>query len=163
MILRDVFSVTVQCSTRRVIGSTPHVRFIHAQGLICREMLEFRDGMPSRRHKQLSKRQGWKVGSGTGSRPPMSEPRISYRGDRNQFNGMISAFTRQADDDCCCRSWCCFSCCRCLCESCPNNPVLLQPALTFMSPESVGVLIQWLDGTCELLLNSSPRYAIALG
>ncbi|CAM9237184.1 unnamed protein product [Ectocarpus sp. 12 AP-2014] len=68
--------------------------YVFAAGLVCREMLEFRDGMPSRRHKQLPKRQRQKVRSGTVSQPSMSEPRISFRGDGNQFNRMISTFTR---------------------------------------------------------------------
>ncbi|CAM9233322.1 unnamed protein product, partial [Ectocarpus sp. 12 AP-2014] len=66
--------------------------YVFAAGLVCREMLEFRDGMPSRRHKQLPKRQRQKVRSGTVSQPSMSEPRISFRGDGNQFNRMISTY-----------------------------------------------------------------------
>ncbi|CAM9266991.1 unnamed protein product [Ectocarpus sp. 4 AP-2014] len=57
-------------------------------------MLEFRDGRPARRHKQLPKRRVQKVGNGTRSQPAVSEPRLSYRGDENQLNRMVSAFTR---------------------------------------------------------------------
>ncbi|CAM9397930.1 unnamed protein product [Ectocarpus fasciculatus] len=73
--------------------------YVFAAGVICREMLEFRDGMPARRHKQPPKRRVQKFGNGSGSQPPESEPRLSHRGDGNQLNRMASAFTRQADDN----------------------------------------------------------------
>ncbi|CAM9807163.1 unnamed protein product [Ectocarpus sp. 6 AP-2014] len=72
--------------------------YVFTAGVICRETLEFRDGMPARRHKQRPKRRVQKVGNGAGSQPPVSEPRLSYRGDGNQLNRMVSAFTRQVDD-----------------------------------------------------------------
>lgn len=52
---------------------------------MCREMLEFRDNIPARRHKPHLKRitkNGKKI------------PRISYRGTGQRFNRMVSAFTR---------------------------------------------------------------------
>lgn len=55
------------------------------KGMVCREILEFRDNIPARRHKPHPKRiirKGKKI------------PRISCRGTGQRFNRMVSAFTR---------------------------------------------------------------------
>ncbi|CBN74318.1 Ankyrin Repeat Transient Receptor Potential Channel [Ectocarpus siliculosus] len=69
--------------------------YVFAAGLLWREILEFRDGMPARRHKppkrQVSKNDG---STRTGSEQPLSFPRISRLGTGNRFNRMVSAFTR---------------------------------------------------------------------
>ena len=55
------------------------------KGMMCREMLEFRDNIPARRHKPHRRRiikNGKKI------------PLISCRGTGQRFNRMVSAFTR---------------------------------------------------------------------
>lgn len=67
------------------------------QGLIWREILEFRDGMPARRHKPTHKRRAQKPSSRAGRTARRSLPRISRLAPGKRFNRMVSAFTRQVE------------------------------------------------------------------
>ncbi|CAN0442122.1 unnamed protein product [Ectocarpus sp. 12 AP-2014] len=60
--------------------------YIFAAGLLWREVLEFLDGVPTRRHR-ISHGPGTKMGGRV-------EPGISHLGAGSNFNRMVSAFTR---------------------------------------------------------------------
>ncbi|CAB1107646.1 unnamed protein product [Ectocarpus sp. CCAP 1310/34] len=73
------------------IQGKPHTFY---KGLLWREILEFRNGVPARRHKP-PKRQVPKNEDNTraGSEQSLSSPRISRPGTRNRFNRIVSTFT----------------------------------------------------------------------
>lgn len=78
--------------TEYVTRSLARMRLHVSQGLLWREVLEFRDGMPARRHQ--SSRNTSAEGNDKTKPTPLSLPRISRIGAGSNFNRMVSAFTR---------------------------------------------------------------------
>eukprot|EP00903_Cladosiphon_okamuranus_P014653 g13587.t1 len=87
LVMLVLFCSSVLLKQHDVVPPDEAIFYVYAAGMLWREVLEFRDGLPARRHP-ASKHQ-----DGT---PPkvLSEPRLSDIGAGSRFNRMVSAFTR---------------------------------------------------------------------
>eukprot|EP00903_Cladosiphon_okamuranus_P014652 g13586.t1 len=85
MVMLSMFCSSVLLKEHDFVPFDEVIFYVFTAGMVCREILEFWDNIPARRHKPHRKRI---------TRDGKKIPLISCRGTGQRFNRMVSAFTR---------------------------------------------------------------------
>eukprot|EP00752_Nemacystus_decipiens_P011859 g10519.t1 len=88
VVMLVLFCFSVLLKEHDTVPLDEAVFYVFAAGLLWREVLEFKDGMPARRHRAPDHEDD------QSEEQELSHPRLSMRGPGKNLNRMVSAFTR---------------------------------------------------------------------